>query len=164
MISGFLRDRAGAVFIAIAVLAVIYLLPSGLPETLRGPAFVVDGDSLEILGSRVRLHGIDAPEGRQNCSRDGRNWACGRDAGAALRNKIHGRQVDCDPLEYDQYDRILARCHVGGENLNLWMVSEGWAVSFGAYRNEERDARNNSRGIWASEFLRPSEWRHQNGI
>ena len=159
-----LRDRLGTIVIAIVILAAIYLLPSGLPDTLHGPAFVVDGDSLEIIGSRVRLHGIDAPEAEQDCEKDGHNWACGREAGAALRRKINGRTVDCDPIEFDRYDRILARCRVGDEELNAWLVRNGWAVSFGAYRNEERDARTNGRGVWAGEFQRPQAWRREHGI
>ncbi len=158
------RDRLGTIAIAVIILAAIYLLPSGLPETLRGPAFVVDGDSLEIIGSRVRLYGVDAPEALQDCEKDGRNWACGREAGSALRRKINGRTVDCDPIELDQYDRILARCQVEGEDLNAWLVRNGWAISFGAYRDDERHARSNRLGIWSGEFQRPQEWRRERGI
>ncbi len=159
-----LRDRLGTIVIAVVILAAIYMLPSGLPETLNGPAFVVDGDSIEIIGSRVRLYGIDAPEVEQDCEKDGRDWACGREAGAALRRKINGRTVECDPVEFDQYDRILARCSVGGEELNAWMVRQGWAVSFGAYRDDERFARSNRLGVWVGEFQRPGDWRRERGI
>ncbi len=38
---------------------------------LGGGATVVDGDSLEIGAVRIRLRGIDAPELRQTCTRDG---------------------------------------------------------------------------------------------
>ena len=158
------RDRLGAIVIAILVLGAIYLLPSGLPEALNGPAFVIDGDSLEIVGRRVRLYGIDAPERDQECRRDGRNWACGQDAGVALRRKINGRAVNCEPIEFDQYDRILARCRVGGEDLNAWLVRNGWAVSFGSYRDDENEARSNRQGIWVGEFQRPWEWRRSHGI
>ncbi len=173
-----LRDRLGAIAIAVVILAAIYMLPAGqpepapdtqpeavpeaVPETLIGAAYVVDGDSLRITGSRVRLYGLDAPEAQQDCQRDGQSWACGREAGAALRRKINGRTVDCDPIGLDRYNRILARCRVGGEELNAWLVREGWAVSYGAYRSDERYARENRRGVWAGEFQRPQEWRREN--
>ena len=52
---------------------------------LSGPARVVDGDSLEIGGQRIRLYGIDAPEGRQHCrDAQGQDYACGREAARAL--------------------------------------------------------------------------------
>jgi endonuclease YncB( thermonuclease family) len=42
------------------------------------------------------------------------------------------------------------------------MVEEGFAVAFGAYQSEEAAARSARRGIWASEFERPQEWRRRN--
>jgi endonuclease YncB( thermonuclease family) len=59
--------------------------PSRTGENFTGRPRVVDGDSLELAGHRVRLFGIDAPESRQDC-RDarGRFYACGREARDAL--------------------------------------------------------------------------------
>lgn len=159
-----LWGRYGALVIAALILGALYLMPSGLPDEVRGPAFVIDGDSIEIIGDTIRLHGIDAPEGEQYCERNGRNWACGHEAAEALRRKIGGRTVDCDPVEFDQYERILATCSVGGENLNAWLVKNGWAVSFGRYRAEELAARQAKNGVWAGSFERPSEWRRERGI
>jgi endonuclease YncB( thermonuclease family) len=34
-----------------------------------GVASVIDGDTIEIHSVRIRLHGIDAPESRQLCTR-----------------------------------------------------------------------------------------------
>ncbi len=53
-----------------------------------GTASVIDGDTLEVHGQRVRLHGIDAPESRQLCRLDGKPWQCGKDATIALADKI----------------------------------------------------------------------------
>ncbi len=52
--------------------------------SVSGRAFVVDGDTLDVRGHRVRLWGVDAPEGRQLCARsDGQGYACGRAAARA---------------------------------------------------------------------------------
>jgi endonuclease YncB( thermonuclease family) len=42
------------------------------------------------------------------------------------------------------------------------MVAEGLAVAFGAYKSEEAQARSARRGLWASEFERPQDWRRRN--
>src|SRR5207237_1182174 len=56
---------------------------NGAPVT--GRARVVDGDSLEVAGYRIRLFGIDAPEWRQECTdASGASYACGRAAARAL--------------------------------------------------------------------------------
>jgi len=54
-------------------------LQRGAP-TIIGPAAVVDGDSLTLTGTSIRLFGIDAPEGSQTCQRKDALWSCGDDA------------------------------------------------------------------------------------
>ncbi len=134
------------------------------PSEISGQARLVDGDSLWIGHHEVRLVGIDAPEGRQTCSRDGRNWACGRAAREALAARIGGRPLTCRTQRRDQHGRVLAVCAVNGQELNRWMVSEGWAVAFGRpYRRQEREARAARKGLWSSAFERPSDWRARQG-
>ena len=91
---------------------------------MAGVASVIDGDTLEIHGQRIRLHGIDASESRQLCRLDGKPWPCGRDAANALAEKIARRYVTCEDLGRDRYKRIVARCTVAGEDLGEWMVAQ----------------------------------------
>ncbi len=60
---------------------------------VAGTASVIDGDTIEVHGQRIRLHGIDAPESRQLCRLDGKSWPCGRDAANALADKIAHRPL-----------------------------------------------------------------------
>ncbi len=131
---------------------------------ITGPASVVDGDTLTIRGTRIRLHGIDALESAQICTNaSGRPWNCGREAGRALANYIRGSDVSCAPRGRDDYGRTLAICYRGAEDLNAWMVSEGWAVAYrrysSAYVDEERTSRAVRRNIWDGHFERPEDWR-----
>ena len=95
-----------------------------------GIASVVDGDTIEIHGIRIRLHGIDAPESAQQCSLStGELWRCGQQAALALSDRIGGRSLMCDERGQDRYGRSIAVCMLGSENLNYWMVEQGWAVA-----------------------------------
>ncbi len=101
--------------------------------TLSGTARVIDGDTLELKGARVRLHGIDAPESTQTCIADGRRWRCGQRAASALAQRISGQSVACKERDRDRYGRIVAVCRAGGKDLNAQMVSQGWALAYRQY-------------------------------
>jgi endonuclease YncB( thermonuclease family) len=104
------------------VLTCLALLLTASPahaETIAGRAFVIDGDTLEIHGERIRILDIDTPESAQYCfkssmSLDAGAWPCGRQAALALSDWIGQRTVTCDPTKKDRYQRWLARCAVAG--------------------------------------------------
>lgn len=132
---------------------------------VEGHPKLVDGDSFFLNGTQVRMVGIDAPEGKQTCDRQGRSWPCGEESRSQLARLIGGRSISCRGDEPDQHGRMLGTCSVNGLNLNREMVASGMAVSFGAqYNREERDARDARRGLWSGTFQRPQDWRHAHGI
>jgi endonuclease YncB( thermonuclease family) len=136
--------------------------------TIAGRASVIDGDTIEIHGQRIRILDIDAPEGRQTCrAQNGSEWRCGQKAALALSDWIAQQTVTCAKTEKDKYGRWLARCTVGGADLAGWMASHGWAVPYRDCKCEVvRDAADQARasqlGIWAGSFMLPWEWRAQN--
>lgn len=136
----------------------------GPARELVGAAQAIDGDSVRLLGEELRLEGIDAPEYRQNCTtRDGRSVACGREARRALQAMLARGVTHCEIGKADRYGRGLARCRQGETDLNATLVREGHAVSYGAYRAEEDEARAAGRGLWAMQFERPEAWRRSQG-
>lgn len=134
-------------------------------QELRGTARVVDGDSLEMQGRRVRLWGIDAPEAHQTCQRPNRGgeYPCGAESTKALRELIGNQEVQCSTLKPDRYGRDLAVCFVGTVELNRAMIRSGWALPYLSddYLVEERAAQVEQRGIWQGEFIEPEAFRRR---
>ena len=88
--------------------------------TLAGTATIIDGDTIEISGYRIRLEGIDAPETAQTCEMaDGSTWACGREATKTLRELLKNTDVACDSRSNDKYGRMLATCFADGKMSTL---------------------------------------------
>ena len=137
--------------------------PNRSRPALSGSARVVDGDTLDVAGVRVRLHGIDAPESAQRCRASGRYWLCGREATRALASRIGGRPVACEERDRDGYGRVVAVCAVDGLDLNEWMTAGGWAFAYRRYSGDyvaaESRARAARRGIWHGAVVAPWEWR-----
>ena len=136
-------------------------------QLIQGTASVIDGDTIEIRGERIRLDAIDAPESSQLClDAAGKRYRCGQKSAFALADMIGRSVVSCEPKGRDRYKRVIAVCFKGETNLNAWMVLQGWAVAFRKYGidyiREEDEARLARRGIWAGSFDMPWDWRARN--
>ncbi len=116
---------------------------------IAGVASVIDGDTIEIHGTRIRLSGFDSPERDKRCG----EVNVYQRAANELDQFIAGRTVSCTASGTDRYDRTVATCSVNGTDLGEHMVNEGWGrdwprYSHGAYADEEAAARSASRGLW----------------
>lgn len=130
---------------------------------VAGRSSVVDADTLEIHGTRIRLEGVDAPESSQRCGAAGQEWACGQQAALALSDWIGDKPVSCRVNGSDRYQRKLARCTMDGQDMQAWLVSNGWAMAYRRYSTDyvaaEEVAQAAKLGLWRGEFVMPWDWR-----
>lgn len=149
----------------LGLLALAVGLMAAAPAEVAGSARVVDGDTFSVGAERVRLWGVDAPEGRQICQdAKGQGYACGDAARERLVRLIGGQAVRCEVRDRDPYGRAVSRCRAKSVDLGEAMVRAGWAVDYsqfsrGAYASAEAEARWARRGLWAGRFETPSTWR-----
>lgn len=137
--------------------------------TIAGVASVIDGDTIEIHGQRVRFNGIDAPESRQYCDdAKGFEYPCGRRSAEALDKFLAAsRPVHCAFVAWDRYGRFVGNCtRADGADVAAWMVGQGQALDWpkysnGAYAAPQARALAAKLGLWVGNFQAPWDWRAQ---
>ena len=139
--------------------------PTSPVEILGSVPRIVDADTLEVAGQKVRLQGIDAPESAQSCRQaGGHRYQCGEQAAEALRTRIGLDAVTCTIEGRDRYMRALGICYAAdGTDLNGWLVRQGHALAYRKYSTtyvpEEDQAKAAQVGLWTGEFIKPWDWR-----
>jgi endonuclease YncB( thermonuclease family) len=151
---------------AITILWLALTASPAFSGEISGTPRIVDGDTVVIGQTKIRLFGIDAPETDQVClDAKGQKWACGIAARDELIKYSNGQTWDCDITGTDQYGRSLGNCFIEGEDVSAWMVRSGWAMSFvrysHAYDADEVAARDAHAGLWSGSFIPPWDWRHR---
>lgn len=147
----------------VAVIAIAFASATSAADTFTGRATVIDGDTIEITGERVRLNGVDAPESWQKCrDGDGGEYRCGKEAALALDEWLaQSRPTRCDYVERDRYGRFVGTCfRADGYEVNRWLVESGNALDWpryskGAYADAQGRAMTEQLGIWRGEFTEP---------
>ena len=100
---------------------------------------MIDGDTVVIRRTQIRLFGIDAPE---------LDHPYGKKAKWALVSLCKGQRIRAELTQEDAYGRTVARCYLAdGRDLSAEMVKLGLAIDWakfsgGKYRSlETSDAR-----------------------
>jgi endonuclease YncB( thermonuclease family) len=137
--------------------------PGFAQEKLCGAANAWDGDDLLIAGHDIRLHGIDAFEANQICTRsNGQTWACGEAARLKLQELVQGRGEACCQRTQRELTRgrVVMRCLLGERDVGREMVRARLAFdcprySRERYKADEASAKADKRGAWAGTFRPP---------
>jgi endonuclease YncB( thermonuclease family) len=159
------------VMMASAIFAFSSLI--ALPLSAAGPdeeiiqakaVSIVDGDSITVVINqelvRVRLAGIDAPEGDQPFAIDSRQ---------SLHDLCFWVETELSSISKDYYGRMLARVNCNGVEVNAEQVRRGMAwvadqpVEDRALLQLQEEARAARRGLWSYESpIPPWKW-HSRG-
>ena len=152
------------VIFLISILSLVFFLT--INDIKSQELKVVDGDTIHLDGKKIRFTGIDTPELKQTCLKEGIQNPCGVTAKQILIGKIGNNNVKCISEGKDQYKRILAECFVNNESLSSYLVRSGYAFAYRKYSKnfipDEDYARINKLGMWSMEFDYPWDYRKNN--
>ena len=158
----YLNKRKAIFLISIFFLVFLLTIKDIKSQELK----VIDGDTIHLNGKKIRFTGIDTPELKQTCIKEGIENPCGLTAKQVLINKIGNNTVECISEGKDQYKRILAECFVNNESLSIYLVRSGYAFAYRKYSKkfikDEDYARTKKFGMWAMKFDYPWDYRRNN--
>jgi len=151
-------------YLQFALLSLILLPTQSLAfDDIVGVASVVDADTVEVHNTRIRLHGIDSPESNQLCTIKDKAYRCGQQAALALDKLVANSTLRCKGSKVDRYKRLIAVCYLKDQDINAWLVENGWAIAYRQYSMDyvpQEDAAKSKRvGIWRGEFEAPWDFR-----
>ena len=152
------------VILVISVSAIVFFLT--YTDVKSQNLKITDGDTIKINGEKIRFSGIDTPELKQTCLKEGVKNFCGKEAKQILIDKIADNKVTCVREGKDRYKRTLAECFVNDESLSSYLVRRGYAFAYRKYSKkfiiDEDYARVNKLGMWSMEFEYPWHFRRNN--
>ena len=158
----FLNKRKIILLISISSLIFFLIFNHVRSQELR----VIDGDTIHLNGEKIRFIGIDTPELKQTCIKEGAIDPCGLTAKEILIEKIGDNKVECISEGNDQYKRTLAECFVNNESLSSYLVRSGYAFAYRKYSkkfiHDEDYAKANQIGMWSMVFKYPWDYRKNN--
>jgi endonuclease YncB( thermonuclease family) len=134
---------------------------------ISGVPRIREGDHIQIGNVRIRLGGIDAPAVDQLClNTKGERWTCGVAARDELIKHVGSKSWTCHTRQPDRRGRQVSRCEVDGEDIQKWLVTNGWALAYTRfsrdYEADEKAAREARAGMWQGAFIAPWDWRVRN--
>ena len=151
-------------FLAISICLIFFFLTYN--DVRSYEIKIIDGDTINLNGEKIRFIGIDTPELKQTCNKNNEVILCGVEAKKLLIEKIGNNKVMCKKEGTDQYKRTLAECFVNDISLSSYLVRNGYAFAYRKYSKkyvEDEDyAKKNNLGMWSMKFEYPWNYRKKN--
>ncbi len=114
-------------------------------QVISGHGSALDGDTVLVAGTRIRLFGIEAIEWQD---------PLGKETTVQLEEILEGESIVCDVLHYDDFRRPVARCRAGGFDIAAEMVRRGWAANSNGFTDDysvlESTAQSSCKGLWVA--------------
>ncbi|MFO1110607.1 MAG: thermonuclease family protein [Bradyrhizobium sp.] len=150
------------------LIGLVLLWPAAVSAAdVAGVPKIREADQVQIGTTRIRLGGVDAPSTDQLClNTKGERWSCGVAARDELIKRFGGKNWTCQTRAIDRRGRTVARCQAEGEDIQKWLVTNGWALALARvtkdYEADEKAARDAKAGMWQGAFIAPWDWRIRN--
>ena len=158
----YLNKKKAILVISISVLVFFFTYSDIKSQDIK----ITDGDTIKVNGEKIRFSGIDTPELKQTCIKQGVKKPCGIIAKQILIDRIADNNITCVNEGKDQYKRTLAECFVNNESLSSYLVKSGYAFAYRKYSKkfikDENYARIKKIGMWSMKFEYPWDYRKNN--
>ena len=144
-----------------SILLLILLSGISYSQSYKGKITkVVDGDTYFFQTTnetlKVRMFGIDAPEGNQPFGKESKEF---------MSEYMH-KDATLVTHGHDQYKRTLGTLFIDGQDINLLSVKGGYSWHYKRYlddkqyANAQANAKRNKLGLWSlSNPIPPWNWR-----
>ena len=154
------------IYLSLLGLFLFIAVQSAAAELSGNAVTIPESGVIELQGKELSLNGVQIISQNATCKDSNGQWSCGKSAWEALKIKLDSGPVHCtliSDLQNTERNPEQANCLLKKENLSIWLVSRGWALT-----NKEPDeflssqenlASENNAGIWRGGFIPPDLWR-----
>ena len=154
------------IYLSVLGLFLFIAVQSAAVELSGNAETIPESGVIELQGKELSLNGVQIISQNATCKDSNGQWSCGKSAWEALKIKLDSGPVHCtliSDLQNPEGSPEQANCMLKKENLSIWLVSRGWALT-----NKEPDeflssqenlASENNAGIWRGGFIPPDLWR-----
>lgn len=135
-------------------------------ELIRGEATALSGDSFTIDGRKLRLQGVRAPGGDDQCMTvDGSHFDCAEWASEAAAGLVDGKELSCAiTAEEDEAGIAIGWCEIALSEDDIrdlghlavragLLLSSDMVGGVSFYRAEQADAERQRAGLWSAHFI-----------
>ena len=154
------------IYLSLLGLFLFIAVQSAAAELSGNAVTIPESGVIELQGKELSLNGVQIISQNATCKDSNGQWSCGKSAWEALKIKLDSGPVQCtliSDLQNTERNPEQANCLLKKENLSIWLVSRGWALTKKEpdqfLTSEEKLAKSNNKGIWRDGFIPPDLWR-----